>query len=736
MRKRLVKDFEKSLFDTQIEQAFSLQDFLDGVMKKLFLAAFVVYLLFSGSPVNAADSRKQPTGKIDLFLARDLLLIENYRSNPTKANLERLKNYGVPAEMDPVLLVCLHIDPIQGKGNFTRIESRVEEIFPYTWLPPVGAHKTGFVLANVKSSSIRELIADDEVKRVTSAYRKLKPLNDLSAIETGAAVAWRQQPPITGSGIRLLVIDSGFQLEHPDLPEPAATMDYSDYPDSSEDVTDHISGHGTHTAGTAFGQGTLSEGRFRGMAPDADPLYFKIGKDDSPDATVAATVGAIRGAAGWANADVLAMSYGGHDGFNDGSSAEEQAVDWAVSQGVTCLMSAGNSGARAWHHSQTVPAGETTRPIQIIAQMPQAGAPWELILSWYDSPDTSVHRDLSAVILDGRGEQIFYDEPEWVSSPRGTEARIYLPILELPGDSVSYFVEVTNNSGDPQQFHLFLARYWDLRFIQENRTTLVLLPSTADSCISVGAYTHRKLFMDYRGFERDYSGTLNQLSRFSSIGPRIDGIRKPDITAPGEQTISCRNTDIVHLDSPSLASRIVSNDGTFGEPADYLALEGTSMSCPAAAGAATLILQANPEFTPAQLRERIFRSTRRDEFTGNVPNTSWGWGKIDVENALDVMPGIGVRELLPSAISINAIYPNPFNNSFTIQYIAKFPGLVEFFIYDQLGREVWHEREFVTIAGVTQKALGGIAGNLSTGTYVLKIQANGDTDHAELCLVK
>ena len=705
-------------------------------MKRTMFSVIVTILLFSSSQGIGAESSEQSTSKMGLFIARDLMLIENYQSEPTNENLQRLINFDIPSGMDPVLQVFVHVDEKDLRGNLELLGSLVDKIYPHTYLPPVGAHKTGFLIADVKSTSLRNLIANDFVRRVTSAYRKLKPTNNLVAIETGAVFAWQQQPPLTGSGIRLLVIDSGFQLEHPDLPDPLATMDYADYPDTSIDVSDHRSGHGTHTAGTAFGSGILSEGVYRGMAPDADPLYFKIAKDETGEATSAATVGAIRGAANWAAADIATMSYGGNDGFNDGSSAEEQAVDWAVSQGVTCFMSAGNSAAQGWHHQQTIRGGETTEPIQVVSKLTQAGATWYAILSWYDGPDTSVHVDMSAVILDGDGEQTFYDEPEWVSSPRGTESRIYLPILELPADSISYFIEVTNNSDVDQKFHLYLTQYWDLRFRQSNKTTLVVSPSTADSCISVGSYVSRGVFMDYRGFERNYSGTLNELSRFSSKGPRIDGLRKPDITAPGEQTISCRHSENIPLNHPSLASRIVSNDGTFGEPADYIAIEGTSMSSPAAASSAALILQANPEMTPAQLRRRILLSARTDEFTGEVPSNEWGWGKINVENALEVTPGIGVRDLIPSSISIKSIFPNPFNNSITIQYFAKFHGSVEFFLFDKLGREVWYEREFNAASGLRRMTLNGIVSNLSSGSYILRISANGDSEQAVISLVK
>jgi len=703
------------------------------ITKLIFLTVLIQLFV---SDLSISDSNI-PVNNLDLRLARDLFLIENYHKDPTIENLNRLKSFQLPPEKDPLLSVFLHFTESPDGKLIADLQKRVNKIFPHTWLPPVGAHRTGFMLARVKSSIIRELLKENTISRITTAYRKLQPLNDLTAEETRATVAWEMDEPLTGEGVRLVIIDSGFQMDHPDLPQPADTMsmmDYADWPDTSTDVTDHCNAHGTHVAGTAFGSGELSDGRYRGMAFDAAPVYFKIGNDSNAAASTEAVVGAIRGTASWADADIATMSYGGSDGFNDGSSTEEQAVDWAVSQGVTFFMSAGNSTQKRYHYYGTVEAGQTTGSIPILCRNAPRDELWELQLVWYDSPDTSVHRNLTAEIFDDEGERLWYDEAEWISSPRGTEGRQYLPVEPLPEDTAHFYVRVTNNSNEDQDFHLNLnSENRRIRFEWYGSEYLILLPSTADSCISVAASTHRTSWTDFRGELHEYHHvSRGGLANFSAHGPRIDGVQKPDITAPGQVTISCRNTDILTLDG-SLSYRIISNSGESGEPADYVALEGTSMSSPAAAGTAALILQADPDIIPSMLRQRICRGARTDENTEEVPNIRWGWGKIDVQLALEAPLIPYEREPIPVSIKLESVYPNPFNGIFTVEYSIRTTGFVKFLLFDQMGREVWSDRQFVVSPGRHFWSAGEVLGDAASGAYLL--QAGGETGWSSVRVV-
>ncbi len=697
----------------------------------LLIPLICVLLIFgsvksAGSVINGLD----PT------LVRDLYLIECFQDDPSAENINRLQACNLSLEDDPELKVFLHFSDLpMGKPKDDIIQMGVR-LYEHSWIPPVGANSTGFVLAKVRASRIKELVKTGLVRRVTAAYRKLQPLNDNTAEHTGAAIAWEQDPPVTGEGVRLAILDSGFQLEHEDLPEPAVTMDYADYPDTSEDVTDLRSGHGTHVAGTAFGSGHLSNRRWKGMAFDAEPIYLKIGDDSTSNASSAAVIGAIRGAATWCEADILTMSYGGSDGFNDGSSAEEQAVDWAVSQGVTVFMSAGNEVYLRRHYMAEVAAGATSEPIQIVVKYVNDPTYWGISMSWYDGPDTSVHDELTARIFDGNGEPIEYMEMDQVSSPRGTEAREYMPFEMMPRDSTSFFVEVINHSDNNCQFHMYtLSGHWYVRFRNPSPEYTVGLPSTADSCISVGAFLTRNRWTDQFGVEHfiDWD-VIGEITYFSSWGPRIDGVLKPNITAPGQLTISCRDSANIDLGG-SGDSLIISNDGEGGLPADYVAMMGTSMSSPAAAGTAALILQTRPDCSPSELREMIFLGARTDEFTGDVPNNTWGWGKIDFTGALSAPYGKHYMTV-PVDLKLESVYPNPFNSGFKVRFNTSRTGIVHFLLYDVVGREVWSSSSFIPQPGVHYLTMPVEIQGISSGAYMLSVKNAYEQVYCPVTLVK
>ncbi len=673
---------------------------------------------------------------LGIWLARDLSIIERYNANPTENNRTRVEKLLNHTADDPVLLVYLHMHEPPAGTILSELEIRVEKLYPHTWIPPVGVHPTGYLIAEIKYSEIRSLIEDKLVERITAAYRRLKPLNDQAALYTGAAAAWELDPPITGEGVRLAILDSGFQLDHPDLPEPAAAMDYSEYPDSSEDVTDQRSGHGTHVAGTAFGRGTLSEGRWRGMAPEAEAVYLKIGDDSTTDASSAAVVGALRGAATWCHADIASMSYGGSDGINDGTTAEDQAVDWAVGQGMTVFMSAGNAAQDCKHYYGRVNAGEQTDPIQIVIKNAPEYSFWSLSTAWFDGADEDLHVEMSTLVRDSDGNELDADDTGQISTPRGTEARILTFLEPLPADSTSYFVTVTNQSETDQDFHLYIfSSHWYVRFLPSNADYTAHIPSIADSCISVAAFTSRSSWTDYLGDFHDDRTTVGMIANFSSRGPRIDGVLKPEITGPGKRVISCRNTDTIDLEG-SLAYVIISNNGESGEPADYLALMGTSMSCPATAGAAALMLQADPDLTPSQLQQRIYRSAQMDDFTGNTPNNIWGWGKVDVIQALGIADSDDVIVAIPQEIVLESVDPNPFNSAFILQYSIPVIGQVNIGLYDLTGREVWSVSEYVNNPGRYRVTVPKMLVTVGSGTYIIRIGNKYGSTSKNLTLLK
>jgi subtilisin family serine protease len=61
-------------------------------------------------------------------------------------------------------------------------------------------------------------------------------------------------------------------------------------------------------------------------------------------------------------------------------------------------------------------------------------------------------------------------------------------------------------------------------------------------------------------------------------------------------------------------------------------MSGTSMASPHVAGAAAVLLAAEPALTPAQLRARIVSSAADRGPIGH--DTSFGWGLMDLASAL------------------------------------------------------------------------------------------------------
>jgi hypothetical protein len=90
-------------------------------------------------------------------------------------------------------------------------------------------------------------------------------------------------------------------------------------------------------------------------------------------------------------------------------------------------------------------------------------------------------------------------------------------------------------------------------------------------------------------------------------------------------------------DHPDIPIPLVAkdNDGVNGGPADYFIMQGTSMACPVAAGAAVLLLNQEPLLTPAQIRDALINNTTSDGYTGTVPNDTWGYGKLNIAKALE-----------------------------------------------------------------------------------------------------
>ena len=122
-------------------------------------------------------------------------------------------------------------------------------------------------------------------------------------------------------------------------------------------------------------------------------------------------------------------------------------------------------------------------------------------------------------------------------------------------------------------------------------------PGAAEQAITVGAMV-------------DVGEGGYMLAQFSSRGPTADNRIKPDICAPGYNIMSVDNQ---------------TEDG-------YLELSGTSMATPYVAGSIALMLQAEADLTPTEIKEILINSAQDFGISGK--DIDYGAGRISVYRAI------------------------------------------------------------------------------------------------------
>jgi thermitase len=140
----------------------------------------------------------------------------------------------------------------------------------------------------------------------------------------------------TGQDVLIAVVDTGADLDHPDLVGKVRTdIDYDFVNDDSVADDDH--GHGTHVSGIAAAATDNGLG-VSGMGWEASLLPLKV-LDENGDGVATDVAAAIRQAAD-DGADVINMSIGGAAACPD---YVQDAVDYAYGRGVVLVAAAGNN---------------------------------------------------------------------------------------------------------------------------------------------------------------------------------------------------------------------------------------------------------------------------------------------------------------------------------------------------------------------------------------------------------
>ncbi|HHW67603.1 S8 family peptidase [Defluviitalea raffinosedens] len=157
---------------------------------------------------------------------------------------------------------------------------------------------------------------------------------------------WAHQRGYSGRGIGVAVLDSGI-YPHEDFMHPRnRIIAFKDFVNGYEKPYDD-NGHGTHVAGIIGGDGTKSNGQYKGIAPACNLIGIKI-LDEKGNGSTSNVLAGIQ----WMidnkdryNIRVANLSIGSPDreGEND---PLVKAVNAAWDAGIVTLVAAGNDGPR------------------------------------------------------------------------------------------------------------------------------------------------------------------------------------------------------------------------------------------------------------------------------------------------------------------------------------------------------------------------------------------------------
>jgi subtilisin family serine protease len=651
--------------------------------------------------------------------------------------------------------------PSPAQGGAQRVGVLIKTTSSLPYLPGVSATPLahGLVRARVTLSELKELAQLPEVVFIEADYR-LEPHIDRSVPAVGGRFLHETTPRATGQGVIVGLVDTGIDWTHPDFridrdgdgfEESSRILWLWDQtetgffgspqrvPFGTEYTREEIeralhtspgiiherdeSGHGTHATGIAAGDGSASGGTYVGMAPQAELILVKTSYFSTD---IVEGVRYVFEKASWLGKPaVVNLSLGGHFGPHDGTSLFEQSLEAFLEQpGRALVASAGNDG------DQNIHVGRQLRPRESFTFTFVPNEETAYVSIWYPgAANFSVSVTSPGIkgppqtVLALRGQGEFRNTPDGSVEidnsgggidPRNRDRAIAISLERVqPGSA--WHITLTDQGGTGGRFDAWPGLSTMGYFPEGDSLSTITEPATAKKIIAVGAYTTKVLWQGADGALHRFTDAQSegQLARFSARGPTRDGRLKPDLTAPGTAIVSALAKD----SEVSRSEKLVLPGGA------YAAMQGTSMAAPHVAGAAALLLQAQPRLFAEEILAQLKRTALQDAFTTSGPATAWGAGKLQADRGFETL---GLHEQLSTSRPALKLGPNPASQSVTFFYATVgTPSTVELKIFDLVGRPVYsatlspHSQRF-------QWTLRDLRGEpLPPGLYLAVIIADG-----------
>ncbi|MFD2612410.1 S8 family serine peptidase [Paenibacillus gansuensis] len=448
---------------------------------------------------------------------------------------------------------------------------------------------------------------------------------------------------IKGKGIKVGVLDTGIDYNHPDLKEvyrggwdfidndadPMETT-YQDWVNQGKPGGGtYYTSHGTHVSGTIAGQGANSvESPALGVAPEVDLYAYRVlgPYGSGPESGIIAGIDkAVED-----GMDVINLSLGAM--YNHPLAPESIAINNATLAGVTCLVAAGNAGPKektlsvpgtaalgitvgASNFSMVIPTISASVYSSVYKPFPElkllaknftdnlndlTGQTFPIEFAGLGMSTDFEGKDFTGkVALMQRGENGL---DEKIANAYAAGAKAVLIYNNVDGEIPHY------TGQGPKFVPSFKVTKADGEFLLSLEQPKITFGAVS-SIVTSG----------------------NELADFSGRGPvNTNYDIKPDLVGPG---VAVYSSYPEFVNSPE--------DGVDYSTA-YARISGTSMATPHLAGVAALILQHNPDYTPFDVKAALMNTA--DDLKGEYSVYEVGAGEVDVTEAVFARTSIQVMD--------------------------------------------------------------------------------------------
>ncbi len=499
-------------------------------------------------------------------------------------------------------------------------------------------HLAASIVVKADAKALANLQKHPAVKQILPVYDS-KPLvaasqsyiNAKTVVNAGTA---------TGAGIKVAVLDSGVDYTHAALGGAGTAEAYAAAFANQSAVTwpqgkviggyDFINNDPNPIDPLTGGHGTAVANSVNGIAPEVEFYAYTVCTGTCPGVAQINALEAAMDPNGDGDlsdrVDVINMSLGGDFGSTNTSGGTQLLIQRAVELGVNMVISAGNDGPNPFIvggpsttpnalsvGAMTHPTAETTLiTTRTIAgnTVPMVAAGFNPVAAFSFSSvenelvyiaDNGLACDEFADDVDLTGKAVLVDRGVCNFTQKVLNAQAKGAVLVIIANNAAGAGPV-NAGGD------------------EPGITIPAVGISLEDGVIIKELLAAGTAVEYAIVSKSFT-TPGAIASFTSRGPAIDGLLKPEITAPG-QTIMVADV----------------GTGTGLAPAT-----GTSFSGPITAGAVSLLRQARPELNAFEAKAMLMNTANMNVTAEPVtlnpqaalaPITAMGAGLVDVGKAV------------------------------------------------------------------------------------------------------